>query len=96
MNPLSVLLRREARVACSLRAQPLWFRIVKWIAIISFVTKFHDRSWFWTVMASCVSAALAIHFLYRWKTRAWTRPWGGWNDLEAGRDPALLPTHRHV
>jgi hypothetical protein len=38
------------------------------------------------VILGCTLAALAVHFLYRWKTRAWTRAWGGWKDLAAGRD----------
>ena len=28
-------------------------------------------------------AGLATHLLYRHKTRGWTRPWGGWKDVEA-------------
>jgi hypothetical protein len=27
---------------------------------------------------------LTLHFIWRWKTKGWTQPWGGWNDLEAG------------
>ena len=85
MNPLVRALRREVRVATSLKAQPLWFRIVKWIAILVFATAFHDRSWFWPVIGICSVVAFTVHFLYRWKTRVWTQSWGGWNDLEAGR-----------
>jgi hypothetical protein len=44
------MLKREMRVAFSRKAQPIWFRVVKW------------------------------------KTKGWTQPWGGWNDLDAGRD----------
>ena len=86
MNALTQALRRETRVAFSLKAQPLWCRILKWIGIIACVIAFHDRGWFWHVIAFCTVAALTVHFLYRWKTRVWTRSWGGWNDLEAGRD----------
>ena len=85
MTTFKQALLRETRVALSLRAQPLWFRILKWIAIIAYIAAFHDRAWFWLVLAGCFAAALAVHFLYRWKTRTWTRPWGGWNDLAAGR-----------
>jgi hypothetical protein len=38
-----------------------------------------EREWLtgkWTV---------ATHLFYRHKTRAWTRPWGGWKDVEAVR-----------
>ena len=85
MSALAQALRREARVAFSLRAQPLWFRIVKWTVGIACIVAFHDRAWFWPVVAGWTFVALALHFLYRWKTCAWTQPWGGWNDLEAGR-----------
>ena len=86
MNTLTQTLRREARVIFSRRAQPVWFRILKWIAIIAFVKAFHARPWFWSVLAGVFAISLAIHFFYRWKTRAWTHSWGGWNDLEAGRE----------
>jgi hypothetical protein len=28
---------------------------------------------------------LGAHFFYRYMTRGWTEPWGGWNDVEAAR-----------
>ena len=85
MSALAQALRREARVAFSLRLQPLWFRILKWIGGLAFCLAFQDRPWFWPVIAISTLAALTVHFLYRWKTRAWTQPWGGWDDLTAGR-----------
>ena len=85
MSALAQTLRREARVACSLRAQPLWFRLLKWIGILAFCVAFHDRAWFWPAIAGSTLVALTVHFLYRWKTRGWTQPWGGWDDLAAGR-----------
>ena len=86
MNTLAQALRREARVAFSRHAQPVWFRILKWICILVGVLLFHDRSWFWWTLAGLATAAFCVHFLYRCKTKTWTRAWGGWNDLEAGRD----------
>jgi hypothetical protein len=86
MNRLGSILRREWRVAVSPRAQPAWFRILKWTGLLGFVAACHDRPWFGRVILGCTLAALAVHFLYRWKTRAWTRAWGGWKDLAAGRD----------
>ncbi len=85
MIPLARLLRREARVACSLKAQPLWLRIIKWTVLIAFVSACHDRAWFWPVIGVLLAVALTVHFLYRWQTHGWTQPWGGWNDLAAGR-----------
>jgi len=86
MNTLAQALRREARVAFSRHAQPVWFRIVKWTCIVVGVALFHDQRWFWWTLASLATAGTLVHLLYRWKTKTWTRAWGGWNDLEAGRD----------
>lgn len=86
MNAVAIIIRRELRVACSRRVQPVWFRVVKWACILTGVALFHDRSWFWWTLAALTVAALTTHFLYRWKTIVWTRAWGGWKDLEAGRD----------
>lgn len=86
MNSLSSALRRECRVACSPRSQPLWFRLVKWTFIIALAVVFGQRPSFWWVMLAAVLAGLSVHFFYRSKTRVWTRPWGGWDDLPAGRD----------
>lgn len=86
MRTLAHTLRREARVAFSRRAQPDWFRVVKWTCILTGGVLFHNRPWFWWTLAGLAMAGTSIHFLYRWKTKVWTRPWGGWNDLAAGRD----------
>jgi hypothetical protein len=79
-------MRRELRVALSRHAQPIWFRVVKWMCILIGVALFHDRNWFWWTIAGLTAAAISLHLVYRWRTKVWTRAWGGWNDLEAGRD----------
>ena len=86
MSTLTHTLRREARVAFSRKAQPVWFRILKWILGLAFVVLCYGAPWFWPLVATFVVTAFSIHFLYRWKTKTWTRAWGGWKDLEAGRD----------
>ena len=86
MNTFSAAIRRECRVALSRRAQPVWFRIAKWTCILVGVALFLDRRWFWWTLAALALAGLLAHFLYRCKTKTWTRAWGGWNDLDAGRD----------
>jgi hypothetical protein len=85
MSTLTHTVRREFRVAFSLKAQPLWFRVIKWIVFLAFAARYHGASWFWPLLGACFVTGLAVHFLYRWKTRAWTRCWGGWKDLAAGR-----------
>jgi 1-acyl-sn-glycerol-3-phosphate acyltransferase len=86
MNSISSSLRREARVALSLRAQPLWFRISKWAVFLTLSAFFWRQPLFWRCVLAAAALGLFLHFFYRWKTRGWTRPWGGWNDLAAGRD----------
>ena len=87
MNTLTQAFRREARVACSLIAQPRWFRIVKWMVMVALTIRFHDHAWFWPVATILLALALGVHLFYRYKTQAWTHPWGGWNDLEAAKEP---------
>lgn len=84
MNALSAGLRREFRVAFSKHAQPVWFRVIKWAMLITLNAMFwHEPNFWWCLLAVSLSG-LVLHFFYRWKTIAWTRPWGGWNDLAAG------------
>jgi hypothetical protein len=86
MKPFATILRREYRIAFSRHAQPVWFRIAKWAAVLTGVIVFHDRAGFWWCLAGLAVAGAGLHFFYRSKTKNWTRAWGGWNDLEAGRD----------
>ena len=86
MNHVSTIFRRELRVAFSRNAQPVWFRIVKWTCVLAGGAMFYDRSWFWRTIACLAATGTVMHFLYRWKTKVWTRAWGGWKDLAAGRD----------
>ena len=85
MNTFPVALRRECRVAFSRRAQPVWFRIAKWIVYLSMAATLHGTGWFWWWIGGLPALGFSLHIVYRWKTKAWTRAWGGWNDLEAGR-----------
>ena len=81
------ILRRELRVAFSRRAQPLWFRIVKWVVAISISVYLWRTRYFWWWILGGLVAGLTVHFIWMWKTKGWTQPWGGWNDVEtASRD----------
>ena len=83
INPV---VRRELRIAFSPRALPVWFRVLKWTCILAGVLAFHDQRWFWWTLAGLAAAGTRLHFFYRRKTQGWTRAWGGWNDVAAGRD----------
>jgi hypothetical protein len=78
-------IKREFRVACSKRAQPVWFRISKWTILLGGAFAFSGSGYFWYWVAGLSVIGILVHILYRWRTRGWTRPWGGWDDLEAGR-----------
>jgi hypothetical protein len=49
--------------------------------------KCYGTRWFRAWVLGRPVAGLATHFLYRHMTHVWTRPWGGWKDVEAGRPP---------
>ncbi len=74
-------LQRELRVAFSPRAQPWWFRLLKWGAFIFLAARYRQRPWYPYVAGAFLLGGLALHLLYRWKTRGWTRAWGGWSDI---------------
>jgi hypothetical protein len=81
------LIKRELRVAFSKKAQPVWFRVAKWLVFLasfSFLWRNkREQFWFWLVGAPLVGAT--VHGIWRWQTHGWTRPWGGWSDVEAAR-----------
>ena len=82
---LSGTLRKELRVAISGNRSPLSLRIAKWALFLSIARRLYGTWWFRTWVFGLPVAGLATHFLYRHMTHGWTRPWGGWRDLEAGR-----------
>jgi hypothetical protein len=75
-------LKREIRVALSRKAQPAWFRITKWLVILALTAKFWREPVYWVCFLAAVGAAIALHLFWRYKTKSWTEPWGGWNDVE--------------
>ena len=75
----------ELRVAFSRRGQPIWFRVLKWMVLLAVGGYLWRRPHFWWWIGSAAGLGVTVHFVYRWKTNRWTRPWGGWNDLDAAR-----------
>ena len=76
---------REVRVAVSPRAQPVWFRITKWLVFLGVSAALRRTSYFWPWLLGATLASLGVHLLWRWKTQGWARAWGGWTDVEAAR-----------
>ena len=82
---MSGRIRRELQVAFSRKTQPVWVRIVKWIVIVAAVIAWRDKPHFWLGILLVLVLAIGLHLFYRWKTHAWTRAWGGWDDVDADR-----------
>ncbi len=76
-------LRVEVSVAFSRRAQPVWFRVVKWIVLVAALWYFRSSRYLWLGLGIAFAFSLALHMLWRTKTKRWTQPWRGWNDVEA-------------
>lgn len=81
-------LELELRVATSRTVQPVWFRVVKWILLASVATYFWGAPYFWSSVAGVVLLAGGLHLVWRTKTKRWTQPWWGWNDVAATRPRA--------
>ena len=80
--PAGKTLKREVRVALSRRAQPVWFRVLKWIIALGVGVMLWRTPYFWPVILGALVLSLTLHFIWRWKTKGWTQPWGGWNDMD--------------
>ena len=92
------VLMLEARVAFSRRAQPIWFRALKWAIAIGAAWYLWRDSHFWWWIGGALGLAVAVHLVYRWKTKRWTQAWGGWSDLDAAspRPDSSRSTERSV
>jgi hypothetical protein len=84
---LKQALRREMRVAFSRRAQPPLVRVLKWIVLVGISAWLWRSAWFWWWIPGAPTTGVLVHCFWRWKTHGWTRPWIGWDDVEATRDP---------
>ncbi len=71
-------IKRELKVVFSKNSQPIWFRITKWVVYIGLAYLLYGTKWFWIWVIGLPVAGLTMHFIYRWKTKGWTKSWGGW------------------
>jgi hypothetical protein len=77
--------RREIQVVLSRNRSPLPSRIAK-LVLFALVTRgLYRTRWFRAWIFGLPPAGLATHFLYWHMRQGWTRPWGGWRDVEAAR-----------
>ena len=75
--------QRELQVAFSPRAQPWWFRLIKWSVLIVVTARYRQHWWFPYVVVFALTGGISLHLFYRGKTQGWTRAWGGWDDVTA-------------
>ncbi len=74
---------REKYVA--IHAQTLRFRIVKYLILASIaggIYVWKGGRAVWTVFLFLFIIAIAMHFFFRWKTKAWTESWGLYKKLD--------------
>jgi len=76
--PLNKTIRRELEVAFSKRSQSHGVRAIKYILLAVLVFFFYRSRLFWIILGSAFILAIAVHLFYRYKTKAWTRSYGGW------------------
>jgi hypothetical protein len=80
--PWPEIIQREIRVACSTRVQSPRIRILKWTIFVITTAAFYRSRTYWYAVLAVFLACMLVHLLYRFKTKAWSQPWGGWNDVE--------------
>jgi hypothetical protein len=85
--PARDTVKRELRVALSRRAQPAWFRISKWVIAIALIAAFRRSPYLWWWILGALGLSVLLHLFWRWKTKGWTQPWGGWSDTETADPP---------
>ncbi len=67
-----------------LHGQSWRFRVIKYLIIISVVAALSFwKGWTMAlIFLLCLAATgTAVHFLFRWKTKAWTQSWGPYKKL---------------
>ena len=76
---LSKTIKREFEVAFSKHAQPVWFRVVKYLGLGCYIYFFWNNDLFWPILIVAFIFSLGLHFWYRDKTAGWTKSYGGWD-----------------
>lgn len=77
--PFKRTLLREFEVAFSRKAQPLWFRLIKYVILGGLFICFWKSQLFLKIIAIIFILSLTVHFWVRYKTKSWTQSYGLWN-----------------
>jgi hypothetical protein len=75
----SSIVKRELEVAFSKHAQPLWFRLLKYILLVLLFYFYGGTRIFWIILGIVFILGLLLHLWYRHKTEGWTKSYGLWN-----------------
>ena len=77
--PINKTIKRELEVAFSKQSQPAWFRIAKYVVLITAIYFFGGSPAFWIIFSVLFFLAIFLHFFYRYKTNGWRKSYGLWN-----------------
>ena len=72
------IIKRELEVAFSKDAQPVWFRIVKYILLGAMIYFLWGTKLLWVILLSVFVVGAVLHFWFRYKTNGWTKSYGMW------------------
>jgi hypothetical protein len=91
---LNSAIRRELRVAFSSRAQPVWFRIIKWACIFVAAMLFHNQCRFWWTFAGLAAMGNVVALFLSLENQRLDPHVGGWNGLgRAAADSPMAKSH---
>ncbi len=76
--PLPPIIKRELEVAFSKDAQPVLFRIVKYVLLFILFYFLWGTELLWIILLSMVVVGTSLHFWFRYKTQGWTKSYGMW------------------
>lgn len=76
---ISKVIKREIEVAFSKRAQPVWFRVLKYVLLWCLLYFLWGSKWLWIILAILLALSFSLHIWYRHKTHGWTKNYGGWD-----------------
>jgi hypothetical protein len=78
------IVKREMEVAFSKQAQPVWFRITKYVLLGCILYFFWGTKLLAIILLTLSAFSIFLHFWYRYKTSRWTKSYGLWKHDKKG------------